>query len=176
MPPRLNRLVFRILYPVWALIARALFLIAGVVVVDDDGVSWDEHTRRRLAAETFAYIAGDDDAFTQHHEEFYGMTFELPLLLVRRVLGLEDARSLFLSRHILIHLFFIVGGFFCCLLAWKAVSTTSERRISALNSNGNGLQSFALTAWSFEFSPPRVRPMQRESPPFSASWLRYDAL
>ena len=52
LPPRLNRLVSRILYPVWALIARALFLIAGVVVVDDDGVSWDERTRRRLAAET----------------------------------------------------------------------------------------------------------------------------
>ncbi len=39
--------------------------------------------------------SGDDDTFTQHHNKFCGMTFELPLLLVERVLGLKDIRSIF---------------------------------------------------------------------------------
>ena len=42
---------------------------------------------------------------------FYGTTFEMPLLIVERALGLQDdTRAILLSRHILTHLFFIAGG------------------------------------------------------------------
>ena len=100
----------------------------GVAVVDDYGVSWDEHAQRNLAVETVAYILGDGVALINDHNKFYGAAFELPLLLVERVLGLEDSRSVFISRHILTHLFFIVGGFFCCLLAYRL----SNSRLIAL--------------------------------------------
>ena len=50
---------------------------------------------------------------------FYGIALELPLLLAERLLGLQDSRDIYLFRHLLTHLFFIVGGFFCGLLAWR---------------------------------------------------------
>ena len=106
-------------FPVWGLTACALFLIVGVAVLDDYGTSWDELTQRYIAEETISYMLGDGTALIDDHIKFYGTTFELPLLLVERILGLEDTRSIFLSRHILTHLFFIVGGFFCCLLAYR---------------------------------------------------------
>ena len=118
-----NSLASRVPFPVWGLTACALFLIVGVAVLDDYGISWDESTQRHLAIETVAdiidIILGDGVAFNNDHDKFYGAAFELPLLLVERVLGLEDTRSIFLGRHILTHLFFIAGGFFCCLLAYR---------------------------------------------------------
>ena len=113
-----NSLASRVPFPVWGLTVCALFLIVGVAVLDDYGISWDEFHQRIIAAETVAYALGDVP-LVDDHNKFYGAAFELPLLLVERVLGLEDTRSISLSRHILTHLFFIVGGFFCCLLAYR---------------------------------------------------------
>ena len=123
-----NSLASRVPFPVWGLTACALFLIVGVAVLDDYGISWDEFTQRYIAEETAAYALGDGIALVDDLNKFYGAAFELPLLLVERVLGLEDTRSIFLSRHILTHLFFIVGGFFCCLLAYRL----SNSRLVAL--------------------------------------------
>ena len=53
-------------------------------------------------------------------ERFYGVAFEAPLfLLTERVLGLEDPRHVFLARHVLTHLFFLIGGLCCYLLALR---------------------------------------------------------
>ena len=124
----MNSPASRVPFPVWGLTACALFLIVGVAVLDDYGMSWDELAQRYMAEETVAYVLGDGTALIDDHNKFYGAAFELPLLLVERVLGLEDIRSIFLSRHILTHLFFIVGGFFCCLLAYRL----SNSRLVAL--------------------------------------------
>ena len=68
---------------------------------------------------------GDEDALTEEFtdgryiERFYGVAFEVPLVAVERVLGLEDSRDIYLSRHLITHLFFLVGGFFCWLLAYR---------------------------------------------------------
>ena len=53
-------------------------------------------------------------------DRFYGVAFEAPLfLLTERVLGLEDPRQIYLARHVLTHLFFLLGGFCCYLLALR---------------------------------------------------------
>ena len=49
----------------------------------------------------------------------YGVAFELPLLFIELAMGLEDYRSVHLTRHILSHLFFLAGGWFCYLLAHR---------------------------------------------------------
>ena len=94
----------------------ALLALAGVLLVDDYGVAFDESVQRALAAVTAAYMIGADDALLQHYDRTYGVAFELPLLFVELMLGLEDSRSIHLTRHILTHLFFLMGGFFCYLL------------------------------------------------------------
>ena len=105
--------------PAWGLCA--LFLIAGLAIVDDYGVSWDTADQRFIAIYALNYILHDDQTLLQKDaDRFYGAAFELPLLLLtERVLGLEDLRHVFLARHVLTHLFFLIGGFCCYLLALR---------------------------------------------------------
>ena len=110
------------------LVLLALFALVGILVVDDYGVTYDESVQRALAAVTAAYMIGADDALLQHRDQTYGVAFELPLLFIELLLGLEDSRSVHLTRHILSHLFFLVGGVFCYLL----VSRMFGSRVLAL--------------------------------------------
>ena len=101
-----------------ALIACFLFLLAALAVLDHYGAAGDEAYQRNLVINTAGYVLHGDKTLLQTHDRFYGVAFELPLfLLTERLLGLEDPRDIHLGRHLLSHLFFIVGGFFCYLLA-----------------------------------------------------------
>ncbi len=112
-------MAMRMLAPHWgALLALALFLAAGLAVLDDYGVNLDEPAQRGHAVATLAHLQGDADALdSRGHNKFYGMAFELPLLLVERAFGLQDIREIYLSRHLITHLFFLTGGLFAYLLA-----------------------------------------------------------
>ena len=118
-------------HPVWALVVCAVFTAVGVAVLDDYGVSWDEFRQREIGLETISYVLGQDDELMKNHPrrdhlKFYGAAFDLPLLIVERVLGLQDdTRAILLSRHILTHLFFIAGGFFCYLLTRRLFGSTA---------------------------------------------------
>ena len=115
IPAPLRRLPF----PALALAVCLLFAAIGLAVLDDYGIARDEFAQRQLAEQNAAYITGDRDALPKDHDRFYGIAFELPLLLAERLLRLTDSRDIYLSRHLLTHLFFIAGGFCCGLLAWR---------------------------------------------------------
>ena len=104
-----------------ALIVWCLFLIAGLAIVDDYGVSWDTDEQRLVVINTLNYVLHSDPTLLQIDAgRFYGLAFDLPLLLLtERVLGLEDPRHVYLARHVLTHLFFLIGGFCCYLLALR---------------------------------------------------------
>ena len=99
----------------------ALFLIAGLAIVDDYGVSWETPGQRFVTINTINYVLHDDQTLLQiEADRFYGTAFAVPLLLLtERVLGLEDPRHVYLARHVLTHLFFLLGGFCCYLLALR---------------------------------------------------------
>ena len=97
-------------------LAAAIF---GVAVLDDYGVAWDERAQRQLAILNADYVLGDSDALPKNHNRYYGIAVEMPLLLAERGLGLRDSRDIHLMRHLLTHLFFILGAFFCGLLAYR---------------------------------------------------------
>ena len=102
------------------LVVCALFLLMGALVVDDYGVSPDEMVHRRVGSATLDYLAGDGElAFAQPHLRYYGTVVMVPLVLVERILGLEDSRDIHLGRHALTHLFFLAGGVFCYLLVFR---------------------------------------------------------
>ena len=113
------------LAPHWgALLALALFLAAGLAVMDDYGVIWDDPWQRHSAAVNLRYLAGGDfRAFTtEFHvdvDKFYGMAFDAPLLLAERALGIEDGRAIYLLRHLITHLLFLAGGLFAYMLALR---------------------------------------------------------
>ncbi len=102
------------------MVVLTLFLLAALAVFDDYGVFWDGPTHRFLAEKNLDYILGNSDTFPPTRQDaFYGAAFDLSLLLVERLLGLEDTRTIYLSRHLLTHLFFLLGGVCCYLLAMR---------------------------------------------------------
>ena len=129
-----------------ALIVWSLFLLAGLALVDDYGVSWDTSYQRNVAIDTLNYVLHEDETLLRTHDRFYGAALELPLLLLtERALGLEDPRHVYLTRHVLTHLFFLIGGFCCYLLAFRL----SGNRLVALLVMALFLLSPRLYAHSF---------------------------
>ena len=116
-----------------AALALAVFALVGVAAVDDYGVAVDEHNQRHIGQTVINSVlpgAADlpaDQAiyglphgpFLHPHDRYYGVVFEAPLLLAERLLGLADTRAVYLMRHLLTHLFFLTGGLFCYLLAYR---------------------------------------------------------
>ena len=126
---RLSRLTKLRRLPFWAqaLALCALFAIVGVAVLDDYGVGWDGLPQRRIVNANADYIitGNTDGLYGLYHRDFryYGVAFETPLLLAERALGLQDTRHIYLTRHLLTHLFFIAGGFACGLLAYRTLGS-----------------------------------------------------
>ena len=109
----------------WALLAVcALFLLTGALALDDYGVSQDTRPQRAVGNAALDYLAGDGErALDQVHtpwDRYFGAAFEAPLvLLLERIIGLQDSRDVLLGRHLLTHLFFLAGGVFCYLLVLR---------------------------------------------------------
>ena len=101
------------------LIALALFAIVGSVILEDYGIANDEGVQRGIGNASFDYILGDGDALPEDVNRFYGVAFEVPLIAVERVFRLESSRSVDLSRRLITHAFFLIGGFFAWLLAHR---------------------------------------------------------
>jgi len=104
------------------LLICVLFLLAGLALAGDYGIGPDEGIQRRIAQGNLNYILGraevsDSQLITT--DRYYGVAFELPLLLAERVLGIEDYHYVHRLRLTLTHLFFIVGAFCCYRLAWR---------------------------------------------------------
>ena len=100
-----------------ALIVLVAFGLTGVWMLDDYGASVDTNFQRDLAFHHLDYVLGNVEAIKQDYNRFYGVAFELPLLLTELALGLDDIRDIYLTRHLVSHMFFLTGGFFCYLLA-----------------------------------------------------------
>ena len=114
------------LAPHWgALLALALFLAAGLAVLDDYGVARDEPFTGRNTGLTLRYLADNDvRAFTRDlstgPDRFYGVAFSALLLLGERAGGIDgDWRATYLSRHLHSRLLFLAGGLFVYLLALR---------------------------------------------------------
>ena len=119
----LSRLALLRRAPFWAqaLALCALFAIAGVAVLDDYGMGLDEINQRRTASANADYALGVSEGtpYKYMHDRYYGVAFEMPLLLLERALGLQHSRDIYLTRHLLTHLLFIAGGFACGMLAYR---------------------------------------------------------
>ena len=115
--------------PFWAqaLAICALFAVVGVAVMDDYGLGNDEVDQRNQTILTVAYIAAGDIRGLSQPEDivyrYYGKAFELVLLLAERALGLQDTRHIYLTRHLLTHIFFIAGGFACGMLVYRMLGS-----------------------------------------------------
>ena len=112
----------RLSWPVQALLVCGAFLLVGIAVVDDYGAGMDTRGQRILADRNLAFITGTADrldGYVDRSAKYYGIAFELSLLLLERGLGLADSHSVFLLRHLVTHGFFLLGGWCCSLLVYR---------------------------------------------------------
>ena len=107
-------------WPLWAVCA--LFLLAGVLGLDDYGVTTTS-PYHRIGEAALDYLAGDGErAFEQlliPHDRYYGAVAEAPLALVERLRGVDGSSGFHPDRRVLQYLFFLAGGVFCYLLVLR---------------------------------------------------------
>ena len=126
-----------LLLPHWALLAVcALFLLVGALTLDDYGVSQDTGPQRAVGKAALDYLAGNGErAFDQVRspwDRYFGAAFEAPLVLIlERIIGLEDSRDVLLGRHLLTHLFFLAGGACCYLLVLRMFGNRALALVAA---------------------------------------------
>ena len=115
----------RLPHQAWALAVCTLALLLGVVVADDYGVWIDAYDQRAVGEATLRHLAGENglNLIWSPWIRLYGPIFETPLAVIERILGRDDSRHVFLSRHLLTHFFFVAAGFAGYLLAYRLLGS-----------------------------------------------------
>jgi len=93
------------------------YLICGLIIVRDYGVSWDEPISRINGIVSVNYVFSGDNYLFDYVDKDYGVIIEMPLVLAERYLGfLENIHDLYIMRHLCTFLTFYVGVLFFFLL------------------------------------------------------------
>lgn len=71
-------------------------------------MSWDEPAQQKIGTISYNYIVHGDNELEDFHDADYGVGFELPLIFIEKILGLEDNSEIFKMRHLVSHFFFIL--------------------------------------------------------------------
>ena len=94
--------------------------ITTLFIYKDYGISWDEGMQRRTAQINFDYIFNGDKELDTWIDRDYGVAFELPLYTLEKVFKWEktggDEQYVYINRHLVTHLFYVLGGVFLFLL------------------------------------------------------------
>ncbi len=93
-------------------------LLIGLIVFDNYGISWDEREQRDIGMHAYDYAFQHENNLKNFNNSDYGVAFELPLILEEKALKLDDTRSIYLTRHLTSHLFFLLGAFIFYLLIY----------------------------------------------------------
>ena len=100
-------------------IGQLLFIVALSVAVlsfDQYGMSWDEPMQRMTGNVSYDYVFSNDPSLFKWIDKDYGVVFELPLIILEKTLNLSDPREVHLMRHLVAHIFFLVGCYYFFLL------------------------------------------------------------
>jgi len=96
----------------------AIFFLIGLLTFDIYGVGWDEGMQRNSGLVSWDYIFNGDNLLLTYGDKDYGVAFELPLIFFEKIFRLQTEREIFLMRHLVTHLFFLFGAFFCMKLIY----------------------------------------------------------
>lgn len=94
---------------VLAFVVFATYLLVGLSVYDDYGVSWDEQANHEIGTLNYEYVFEGKNDLLSYHSRDYGVAFELPATILEHILGLSDTRDIFLTRHLMTFLLYYVS-------------------------------------------------------------------
>lgn len=105
----------------WPLLFFTAYLIVGLSIYQDYGLSWDEPISRvnglvnlkYLAENLFPFLLTDSikslPDLANWMDRDYGVAFETPAVALERLLNLEETREIFIFRHLATFLFSFLG-------------------------------------------------------------------
>ncbi len=94
-------------------------LAIGLTIYQDYGISWDEPIQRGMGNVSYNYVFHNDSFLVHFDERSHGVAFELPLIALERKMHITDQRDLYLMRHLVTHLFFLISCFFGYILCLR---------------------------------------------------------
>ena len=109
------------------------FLIIGILIYGDYGISWDEYYHRingfvslNFLRKTFfldIYPGLEHDSkFLAESSKMYGVLFDLPMAFIEKKLQIDDPKNYFLIRHFFNFFIFFISSVFFFLLLKKRFS------------------------------------------------------
>jgi hypothetical protein len=93
-----------------------LFLVLGLAIYRDYGVSWDEAQQMKIGALNAKYALKGDAELLFFKDKYYGPVFEAPLWILTRALPNPD---MIFSRHLVIFFVFALGAAALYILAHR---------------------------------------------------------
>ena len=79
--------------------------IIGILTYRDYGIAWDESAQRNIGTLCYNYVFNGDNEFLGFTDRQYGTGFELPLVIIEKLLKITDFRDVYLMRHWVTHIF-----------------------------------------------------------------------
>jgi hypothetical protein len=110
------------------IVAIGIFLasfITGLTVFQDYGISWDEPAQHMTGQITYDYVFAGDPTYKTYINRDYGVAFQLPLIILEKVLGLKDPRDIYNMRKLVTHCLFLFSAFVFYLLIYTLYKNRS---------------------------------------------------
>ena len=111
-----------------------IFLITGIIIYDDYGISWDEYFNRvngfvslnsirKIFSLDIVYpeLAHSTKSFSET-AKIYGVIFDLPMAFIEKKLSIEDPKIYFTLRHLFNFLIFFISSIFFYFILKKRFS------------------------------------------------------
>lgn len=89
-----------------------LFIIIGCSTASRYGYSWDEAEQRRIGEIVYNYLFNHNPLYLTYVNNDYGVIMELPLMIIEKFFGMTSLRNIFVMRHIVTHLFFLLSALY----------------------------------------------------------------
>lgn len=88
-----------------------ILLVVGLLTYQDHGVAWDELGQRYTGYLNYTHaFEGKEDIFNGA-SDLHGGAFEMPLMALELRWPIKDSRDVYLARHLICHIFFLLAVF-----------------------------------------------------------------
>jgi hypothetical protein len=94
-------------------------LVIGLLTYKDYGMGWDEPDQRGPGVLSYDYIFHGSQELFLRPTDNHGAGFELFLVLIEKGLKQTDSREIYMTRHIVSHIFFLVAVLAGYVLIYK---------------------------------------------------------
>ena len=101
------------------IILLIIFIVIGCFNAQDYGASWDDVVQREMGKTSYDYVFNGDTKLHHYLEKDHGVGFELPLYFLEKKFKQSDTHAIYITRHLITHLFFLLGAFVFYLMCSK---------------------------------------------------------